>query len=1356
LPALTDLNSTASFTENTSNTAPQLLDVDVAFTAAGALAGGRLILRGLLGEDRVSILAEGSDAGQIGLSGSTVTYGGVAFGTVSGGVGTDLIVAFNAAATGEAVDALIQRLAYANVSDTPTATRKLVLNVADGAGNSLAPAGFAALTGPADPFAGIDIGQESDPAFGDLDGDGRAELVVGGGGTALRVWRQTESGFVELTGADNPLAGVVTTGYRAISFYPDPALPAFAIGRVGDLALVQYRAPVDGSGGDRLWQQTETRLVSGGSYLSPALADLPGLGRFILAGTFERGLVTLRQDPANLATWVNLTDVTGTAGDPFRSITSAFDSSILRSAPAFMDLDDDGRLDVFVGSQDATFRVWRNTGSGFVELVGAANPLDGLRAGLAGFGPIGGSAPIFFDLDGDGLLDLVSGRRDGTLSTWRNTGEQPAITVAVAAENDAPVITTSAERFVGENTPADTAIHRALATDADGDTIAWSLSGADAALFTIEADGEVRFRAAPDFEAPADADADGRYEIVVEADDGTDVTTQAVTITVTDRPESRLAGLSGTASVAENAANAAPRLLDAEVAFTAGESLAGGRLVVSGLLAEDRVSVLAQGDGAGQIGVEGTTLRFGGVAFGTVSGGVGGDLVVSFGAGVTAAAVDALIQRLAYANASDTPTATRTLAIEVEDAAGRGLAASGPGRLVPLTGSANPFDGVNVGSYVVPTFTDLDGDGRADLVVGTGSGISVWRDTGGGFVQLTGAANPFDGIAGPGAYGQGFTDFDLDGDLDLVVANLQDPVRIYENTLGGYRLVPDSDNPFLEVSGIRWLDGFPAFFSYDGLAFLDLNGDGRDDVIQGSSFRVFLSTPDGYQDTSGQSRPPGGPIPADAPLRNVFGRHPAVADLDGDGLLDLVTTRIPRVDGVADWTNILLAGWRNTGSGFVEMTGADDPFGPLAPLPPRISGQRTVDLPRAAAADLDGDGRTDLIAVNTDGTVFAFRNAPLAATITVTVTAEEESRRLLGGTTGDELYGGSGEDSLLGAGGADTLVGGAGDDSLNGGSGADSMAGGAGDDRYVVDQAGDRIAEAAGGGHDRVFASVDWTLGDHLEWLSLGGSAGLAGTGNGMANRLDGNAGANLLSGLGGHDSLLGGGGADTLDGGAENDTLDGGSGADSMAGGAGDDRYVVDQSGDRIAEASGGGNDRVLASVDWTLGDHLEWLTLTGAADLAGSGNGMANRLDGNAGANLLSGLGGNDRLSGGGGADTLVGGAGRDTLDGGTGADRFAWNAATEGADVVAAFVAADDELVFSAAGFGGGLAVGALAAGGLETVSATATSAAGEGQFIWQEATRILWWDADGQGAGAAVRIASFTGPASVSAADIVIIA
>jgi hypothetical protein len=71
-----------------------------------------------------------------------------------------------------------------------------------------------------------------------------------------------------------------------------------------------------------------------------------------------------------------------------------------------------------------------------------------------------------------------------------------------------------------ENTPATNVVYQASATDADNDTIAWSLGGADAVNFAISATGAVTFLASPDYENPADAGGNNFYDVVIQASDG--------------------------------------------------------------------------------------------------------------------------------------------------------------------------------------------------------------------------------------------------------------------------------------------------------------------------------------------------------------------------------------------------------------------------------------------------------------------------------------------------------------------------------------------------------------------------------------------------------------------------------------------------------------------------------------------------------------------------------------------------------------------------------------------------------------------------------------------------------------------
>jgi Ca2+-binding RTX toxin-like protein len=92
------------------------------------------------------------------------------------------------------------------------------------------------------------------------------------------------------------------------------------------------------------------------------------------------------------------------------------------------------------------------------------------------------------------------------------------------------------------------------------------------------------------------------------------------------------------------------------------------------------------------------------------------------------------------------------------------------------------------------------------------------------------------------------------------------------------------------------------------------------------------------------------------------------------------------------------------------------------------------------------------------------------------------------------------------------------------------------------------------------------------------------------------------------------------------------------MVGGLGNDTYIVGQSGDVASENSGQGTDVVESSITFTLGANVEDLTLTGAANINGTGNTLANELIGNTGNNILDGKAGADTMKGGLGNDTYV----------------------------------------------------------------------------------------------------------------------
>ena len=299
-----------------------------------------------------------------------------------------------------------------------------------------------------------------------------------------------------------------------------------------------------------------------------------------------------------------------------------------------------------------------------------------------------------------------------------------------------------------------------------------------------------------------------------------------------------------------------------------------------------------------------------------------------------------------------------------------------------------------------------------------------------------------------------------------------------------------------------------------------------------------------------------------------------------------------------------------------------------------------------------------------------------------------------GGTGNDTIYGWTGNDTLYGDEGNDLLYGEGDSDTLNGGVGADQMYGGDGSDTYYVDNVGDLVVDDGSGyGYDRVNSAIAFTLGAGLEALTLIGRLAINGTGNELGNDLTGNdsanslyglagddylsgeAGADILDGGVGNDELYGGSGVDTLQGGDGNDNLSGGAGVDTLQGGAGNDYFQGDADADTLSggtgndtyyigstsnivvetllQSQGGGVDTIQLGYEvssYTLGDNLENLQMYwDYIDQAGTGNALANVINGGYGSDRLNGLAGNDTLYGSYGADILDGGTGADTMNGG-----------------------------------------------------------------------------------------------------------
>lgn len=212
---------------------------------------------------------------------------------------------------------------------------------------------------------------------------------------------------------------------------------------------------------------------------------------------------------------------------------------------------------------------------------------------------------------------------------------------------------------------------------------------------------------------------------------------------------------------------------------------------------------------------------------------------------------------------------------------------------------------------------------------------------------------------------------------------------------------------------------------------------------------------------------------------------------------------------------------------------------------------------------------------------------------------------------------------------------------------------------------------------------------------------------------IDGELGDDHVSGGRGRDHLDGGDGMDTLEGGANQDTLVGGHGDDDLSGGGGGDDL-----------SCGSGSD----SVDGGTG-----------ADTVNGGGGHDD-LGGGAGDDELSGRSGSDRLLGGSGEDLLEGGQGHDVLTGGAGADDFRFDSLSRSdSDRIRDFSTLEDTIELDTSVFTAfGDALGDLAADHF-VANAEGVARDADDFLVYETDTGRLFYDADGNGDGAAVQIA-----------------
>ncbi len=532
----------------------------------------------------------------------------------------------------------------------------------------------------------------------------------------------------------------------------------------------------------------------------------------------------------------------------------------------------------------------------------------------------------------------------------------------------------------------------------------------------------------------------------------------------------------------------------------------------------------------------------------------------------------------------------------------------------------NPFVSINTNLNSKLDFADLDGDDDLDLVVGGIYNINYFENTGTAtnpdFTQRIGEANPLDDINDQLWYiDHTLADIDNDSDVDLIVVDIRGTMAYYENT--GTATSPSFTRRTGAANPLDSID--EGLYSDLSPALADLDDDGDIDLIL---LRDFYGNIAYFENTGTATTPVFTHLTGEAsPLDGIFDESsrrfassPDLADLDGDGDIDLIIGEVS--DG-----QVIINYYENTGTVTnLQFTQRTDIANPLA----HINGNLHIYI-APVLVDIDDDGDLDLAFGNSDGNFHYAENAGTASnsefiakglthrtsftlydnggtdtldlhtdTIDQQVDLRPEGISDVYGEVGnliiardiliENFIAGFGNDVVIGN---DRLWGNGGDDVLEGGAGADQLHGENGMDTASYTNSPDGVtvrlhSRATNGGDadgDTFPGLVDVTYTDangQEQSESLPDVENL--TGSAHSDVLAGDRRDNVIDGGGGNDTLYGGpgGGDDEMTGGPGNDRLFGGQGDDTLRGGPGEDRLVGGPGEDVFVFSPGDGADTV------------------------------------------------------------------------------------------------------------------------------------------------------------------------------------
>jgi len=247
------------------------------------------------------------------------------------------------------------------------------------------------------------------------------------------------------------------------------------------------------------------------------------------------------------------------------------------------------------------------------------------------------------------------------------------------------------------------------------------------------------------------------------------------------------------------------------------------------------------------------------------------------------------------------------------------------------------FNMIDVGYISTPCFTDLEGDGLLDMIVGVNLGqLHHYEQASLGSTDFDLVSDNFNGIDIDVQLCPVFTDVDNDGLLDLMIGGMRGFLYNYEQEASGsanVELISDNILPGLDIGQ----HAFPAF--------TDLDFDGIRDMIVGTSDGILKHF---EQDAFGSSL---FNLVSDTLSGIDVGSNstPILIDLNGDALIDMF---------IGDY-NGKIHQYRQQGLGSPDFTLVTDNFNDID----------VGDESAPALIDLNADGLYELIIGRGDGTL---------------------------------------------------------------------------------------------------------------------------------------------------------------------------------------------------------------------------------------------------------------------------------------------------------------------------------------------------------------------------------------------------